>query len=86
MRYERPQTARRAAELLSMEPGVARILAGGTDVMVQLRSGVVEPDLMIDIKHIAGLRDSGAPNSCEAAMATSRASARSGRASWRVPS
>jgi carbon-monoxide dehydrogenase medium subunit len=40
-----------------MEPGVARILAGGTDVMVQLRSGVVEPDLMIDIKHIAGLRD-----------------------------
>ena len=57
MRYERPQTARRAAELLSMEPGVARILAGGTDVMVQLRSGVVEPDLMIDIKHIAGLRD-----------------------------
>lgn len=57
MRYERPQTARRAAELLSLEPGVARILAGGTDVMVQLRSGMVEPDLMVDIKHISGLRD-----------------------------
>ncbi len=57
MRYERPQTARRAAELLSGEPGMIRILAGGTDVMVQLRSGLVEPDLIVDIKHIAGMRD-----------------------------
>jgi len=57
MRYERPRTTREVADLLSLEPGMARILAGGTDVLVQLRSGVVEPDLIIDIKHISGLRD-----------------------------
>lgn len=57
VRYVRPLTAGQAAEILSAETGVARILAGGTDVMVQLRSGVVEPDLMVDIKRIAGMRE-----------------------------
>ena len=57
MRYEVPQTAREAAGMLAAESGICRILAGGTDVLVQLRSGVVEPDLIVDIKHIAGMRD-----------------------------
>ena len=33
--------------------GAARILAGGTDLLVQMRSGVVRPGLIIDIKKIA---------------------------------
>ena len=57
MRYAKPETAAEAAKLLSQEPGVTRILAGGTDVMVQLKAGLVEPDLIVDIKHISGLRD-----------------------------
>ncbi len=57
MRYAKPDTATEAAKLLSQEPGVTRILAGGTDVMVQLKAGLVEPDLIVDIKHISGLRD-----------------------------
>lgn len=57
MRYAKPKTAAEAASLLSLEPGVTRILAGGTDVMVQIKAGLVEPDLIVDIKHIAGLRD-----------------------------
>ena len=57
MRYAKPDTAIEAARLLSQEPGVTRILAGGTDVMVQLKAGLVEPDLIVDIKHISGLRD-----------------------------
>ena len=57
MRYEVPQTAREAVGLLEAEKGLSRILAGGTDVLVQLRSGVVEPDLIVDIKHIAGMRE-----------------------------
>lgn len=56
MRYVRPQTAADAARLLEDETGVARILAGGTDVLVQLKAGTVEPDLIVDIKGIAGLR------------------------------
>lgn len=57
MRFEVPQTAREAVGLLEAESGLSRILAGGTDVLVQLRSGMVEPDLIVDIKHIAGMRD-----------------------------
>ncbi|WP_347311445.1 FAD binding domain-containing protein [Defluviimonas sp. SAOS-178_SWC] len=57
MRYVAAKTAKEAAGLLAAEPGSSRILAGGTDVLVQLKSGVVEPDLIVDIKKIPGLGD-----------------------------
>jgi len=56
MRYAKPETAAEAVRLLAAEPGIARVLAGGTDLLVQQRAGLVEPDLLVDIKHIAGLR------------------------------
>ncbi len=56
MRYLRPNTAAEAAQSLADEPGVTRVLAGGTDVLVQLKAGMVEPDLIVDIKHIDGIR------------------------------
>jgi len=52
MRYESPTTTKDAVALLAKEKGVARVLAGGTDLMVQLRMGMVEPDLVVDIKRI----------------------------------
>ncbi|MEO1494759.1 MAG: xanthine dehydrogenase family protein subunit M [Pseudomonadota bacterium] len=55
MRYEAPDTLDRAVELLSGESGLTRVLAGGTDVLVQLRAGHVEPDLVVDIKRIDGM-------------------------------
>ena len=45
------------AGLLVAEAGTSRVLAGGTDVLVQLRSGRVEPDLIVDIKRIDGMYD-----------------------------
>lgn len=57
MRYEAPSTIDQAVEILSRADGVTRVLAGGTDVIVQLRSGMVEPDVMVDIKRIEGLYD-----------------------------
>lgn len=57
MRYERPETAAEAAKLLAAEAGLARILTGGTDVLVQLKLGLVEPDLIVDIKRIPGIAD-----------------------------
>ncbi|MDI3338560.1 xanthine dehydrogenase family protein subunit M [Defluviimonas aestuarii] len=56
MRYLAAKTAAEAAGALAAEKGLTRILAGGTDVLVQLRSGMVEPDLIVDIKKIPGIR------------------------------
>ncbi|MEL7468751.1 MAG: xanthine dehydrogenase family protein subunit M [Pseudomonadota bacterium] len=57
MRFEAPSTVDGAVALLAAEDGVTRVLAGGTDVMVQLKSGMVEPDLIVDIKRIPGMYD-----------------------------
>ncbi len=62
MRYEMPGAVEEVARLLSGEEGVIRILAGGTDVIAQLNSGFVEPDLVIDIKGLPGFRDITAEN------------------------
>jgi len=56
MRFEAPTSLSAAIELLENEAGVTRILAGGTDVLVQLRSGHVEPDLIVDIKRIEAVK------------------------------
>ncbi len=55
MRYEAPDTLEAAVGLLSAADGAARVLAGGTDLLVQLRSGPVEPDLVVDIKRVPGM-------------------------------
>ena len=57
MRYASPSTAKEASILLNEEKGVSRILAGGTDVLVQMKSGIIEPDLLVDIKTIPGIKD-----------------------------
>ena len=57
MRYEAPDTMEAAIELLANEDGVARVLAGGTDLLVQLRAEMVEPDLVVDVKRIAAMRE-----------------------------
>ena len=57
MKYEAPGSFEEASALLTAETGTSRVLAGGTDVLVQLRSGMVEPDLIVDIKRIPGVFD-----------------------------
>ncbi len=56
MRYEAPATIDRAVALLAAESGMARILAGGTDLLVQFRAGSPAPDLVVDIKRISRMR------------------------------
>jgi CO/xanthine dehydrogenase FAD-binding subunit len=62
MRYVKPDTLEAASSLLSKETGLSRILAGGTDVLVQMRAEMVEPDLIVDVKHIDGMRSIVAEN------------------------
>jgi carbon-monoxide dehydrogenase medium subunit len=52
MRYEKPRAVDEAVALLAAEKGLARVLAGGTDLLVQMRSGRARPDLVVDCKAI----------------------------------
>lgn len=51
-RYIRAHNAEHAATLLQQQDGRARILAGGTDLIVALREHRIEADLIIDVKGI----------------------------------
>jgi len=57
MRYESPTTTREAVALLTKEKGKGYVLAGGTDLLVRLRTGLIEPDLMVDIKRIPAMTE-----------------------------
>lgn len=56
MRYEAPDTLDAALSLLAHAGGTARVLAGGTDLLVHLRAGRIAPTLLVDIKRIPELR------------------------------
>ena len=45
-----------AVALLAGATGEARVLAGGTDLLVQMRADVVDPELIVDIKRIPETR------------------------------
>lgn len=57
MDYHTPSSFDEASALAAAAGGVTRFLAGGTDVLVQLRSDLVEPDTLIDVKRIPGTSD-----------------------------
>ena len=52
MRYEAPETVESATALLAGTTGEARILAGGTDLLVQLRGEVVDPALIVSVESV----------------------------------
>ncbi len=52
--YAAPRSVSEAVGLLASHPG-ARLLAGGTDLLVQLRAGRKETDYVVDLKRIPEL-------------------------------
>ncbi|RBI73065.1 xanthine dehydrogenase family protein subunit M [Roseovarius sp. TE539] len=62
MRYEAPTTVDAAVEFLASQSGDCHMLAGGTDLLVKLRSEMIEPDAILDIKRIEGMKDITAEN------------------------
>src|SRR5437016_13292418 len=53
IRYLSPRTLDEAVSAFAAAGSAARILAGGTDLLVQMRAGSVRPGLIVDIKNIS---------------------------------
>jgi carbon-monoxide dehydrogenase medium subunit len=53
--YERPATLAEAVALLDAHGPEARLLAGGTDLIIRLRDGSARPAIVVDVKQIAEL-------------------------------
>jgi carbon-monoxide dehydrogenase medium subunit len=55
LRYEAPRTIEEAVVELSKGNGDARVLAGGTDLIVQMRMNHTRPGVVVDVKRIPDL-------------------------------
>ncbi len=56
LRYEAPASLDSVTTLLGENSKTAKVLAGGTDVIVQMHLDTIEPELIVDIKNIPELR------------------------------
>lgn len=55
--YAAPTSLAEATKLLQSANGSAKVLAGGTDIIVQLREGMREAELVIDVKKLPELQE-----------------------------
>ena len=53
--YLAPKTMDEALSLLSQYKGKAKVIAGGTDLVVQMRAKTIKPEYVVDITGIPGL-------------------------------
>lgn len=56
MNYLAPSSVSEAVQALAAHAGAAHVLAGGTDLLVKLRSGMIAPEVVVDVKAIPQLR------------------------------
>lgn len=56
MQYARPNSVAEAVRLLGANTENAFVLAGGSDLLVKMKGGFVEPALVVDIKAVVELR------------------------------
>ena len=54
--YKKPRTLKEACDLLWDYGDQARLIAGGTDLVIALRNGDLKPSCLIDVTHIPELR------------------------------
>lgn len=54
--YKTPKTLQEACDLLWGARGKAKLIAGGTDLLIGLRSGAIHSRCLLDLTHIAELR------------------------------
>ena len=54
--YVQPMSIEEALDLLQQYAGKARLVAGGTDVLVELQRGVKPTTMLIDVTALPGLK------------------------------
>ncbi len=57
LNYESPGSLDEAVKLLAAAGDEAKVLAGGTDLLVQLRTGMINPKLIVDVKKISEITE-----------------------------
>ena len=59
MQYVAPTSIDETLQALAMSGESAKIIAGGTDLIVQMRAGLLRPTLIVDLKQLAlvGIRE-----------------------------
>ncbi len=57
MQYIAPETIKDAVAMLAKAKGSTHVLAGGSDLLVRMKGGFIEPDLVVDIKRIKTLQE-----------------------------
>ena len=55
MNYFYPSSLEEAVQVLAKHEGRARVIAGGTDVMPDIREGKIAPRLLVDVTRIPEL-------------------------------
>jgi len=55
--YEAPSTLADALKIMKAHGDKARPICGGTDLLIQMRAGVRQPDFVVDIKRIKEMRE-----------------------------
>lgn len=55
--YVRASTADEVVAFLQERGEAARLMMGGTDLFPGLRDGLLSPELVVDVKHLPGMRD-----------------------------
>lgn len=54
-RWAEPQSVEQATALLAAGEGKTFLMSGGTDLLGQIKEGIVEPDIVIDLAAVPGL-------------------------------
>jgi CO/xanthine dehydrogenase FAD-binding subunit len=55
--YVRAQTRDQVLRLLQEQGDDVRLMMGGTDLLVRMRDGALHPKIVVDVKHLTGMRE-----------------------------
>jgi CO/xanthine dehydrogenase FAD-binding subunit len=55
--YKKPGSLRETVRLLKKKNGTVKILAGGTDLVLQIKQGQISPSLLLDVKDLPELNE-----------------------------